>query len=112
MPEPRAQRGGRHRLAVIMSVALAAVYPGARSFTAVAEWVDDPSTSCSPRRRCIGVRVVGVWAWIRTMIGGRRVIAVDGKTLRGARDAAGHLPRPLAAINHGSGGTAPTLVDT
>jgi len=30
--------------------------------------------------------------WLRTtMIAGRRVIAFDGKTLRGARDAAGNL---------------------
>ena len=37
--------------------------------------------------------------WLRTStIGGRRVIAFDGKTLRGARDAAGNLTHLLAGL--------------
>ena len=37
--------------------------------------------------------------WLRTsVIGGRRVIAFDGKTLRGARDAAGNLVHLLAGL--------------
>ena len=33
--------------------------------------------------------LIGAWMWLRTStIGGRRVIAFDGKTLREARDAA------------------------
>src|ERR1700723_1409344 len=38
VPDPRARRGVRHRLAVILSLALCAVLAGARSFTAIAEW--------------------------------------------------------------------------
>jgi len=43
--DPRARRGVRHRLAVILAVILAlavcAVLAGARSFTAIAEWAAD-----------------------------------------------------------------------
>lgn len=35
-------------------------------------------------------RLIGAWMWLHTAtIGGQRAIACDGKTLRGARDAAG-----------------------
>lgn len=124
VPDPRARRGVRHRLAVILSVALAAVCAGARSFTAIAEWAHDapaealgtlgvadrvPSES-TIRRTLARVdatvldQAIGVWARLRTqVVDGRRVIAVDGKTLRGAKDAAGHLTHLLAALDQGSG---------
>ncbi|CDZ87539.1 ISAs1 family transposase [Rhodococcus ruber] len=124
VPDPRARRGVRHRLAVILSVALAGVCAGARSFTAVAEWVHDVPADVLDRlgikgrppsestiRRTLGRldaavldQVIGVWAWLRTgVVDGRRVVAVDGKTLRGAKDAAGHLTHLLAALDQGSG---------
>lgn len=124
VPDPRARRGVRHRLAVILSVALSAVCAGARSFTAIAEWVHDapaealgrlgidgrPPSESTIRRTLARVdaavldQIIGVWAWLRTsVIDGRRVIAVDGKTLRGAKDAAGHLTHLLAALDQGSG---------
>lgn len=124
MPDPRARRGVRHQLAAILSVTLAAVCAGARSFTAIAEWVHDTPTEAlgklgvegqppseSTIRRTLARldaavldQVIGVWAWLRTsMIEGCRVIAVEGKTLRGAKDVAGHLTHLLAALDHGSG---------
>jgi hypothetical protein len=39
--DPRARRGGRHRLAVILALAVCAVLAGARSSTAIAEWAAD-----------------------------------------------------------------------
>ena len=39
--DPRARRGVRHRLAVILAPAVCAVLAGARSFTAIAEWAAD-----------------------------------------------------------------------
>ena len=39
--DPRHRRGVRHRLAVIMGLAVCAVLAGARSFTAIAEWAAD-----------------------------------------------------------------------
>ncbi|QBJ97312.1 ISAs1 family transposase [Rhodococcus sp. ABRD24] len=121
--DPRALRGVRHRLAAILSVALAAVCAGARSFTAVAEWVHDAPVDALQRlgiegrapadssiRRTLARLeaarldwVVGAWAWLRTsMIDGRRVVAVDSGTLRGAKDTAGHLAHLLAALDHGN----------
>jgi hypothetical protein len=41
VPGPRARRGIRHRLAVILDLAVCAVLAGARSFTAIAEWAAD-----------------------------------------------------------------------
>ena len=101
VPDPRARRGVRHRLAVILAVGLAAVVAGATSFAAIGEWVVDADGrvlselgACGGRRpseatirRALG-RVDGdlldglVGAWMRTRVGmlaGRRVIAVDGK---------------------------------
>jgi hypothetical protein len=41
VPDPQARRGTRHRLAVILGLAVCAVLAGARSFTAIAEWAAD-----------------------------------------------------------------------
>jgi hypothetical protein len=47
---------------------------------------------------------IGTWMWLRTsVIGGRSVIAFDGKTLRGARDAAGNLVHLLSGISQQTG---------
>ena len=40
-PDPRARRGVRHRVAVILGLAVCAVLAGARSFVAIAEWAAD-----------------------------------------------------------------------
>jgi predicted transposase YbfD/YdcC len=123
--DPRHRRGVRHRLAVIMGLAVCAVLAGARSFTAIAEWAADADQDTL---RALGVTGVvpsestfrrtlqrldadafddlaGEWAARRTAPGPetRRVIAVDGKTLRGSgHDGEGgrHL---LAAFDHAHG---------
>ncbi|HEX3778668.1 MAG TPA: transposase family protein [Pseudonocardiaceae bacterium] len=117
--DPRKRRGVRHRLAAVLAIAIAATLAGARSFTAIAEWAADAPTETLTR---MGVQrrppseatirrlltrlpadtfdtVIGTWMWLRTStIGGRRVIAFDGKTLRGARDSAGNLIHLLAGL--------------
>ncbi|WP_072691746.1 ISAs1 family transposase [Rhodococcus marinonascens] len=124
VPDPRARRGVRHRFPLILALAVAGVCAGARSFTAIAEWVHDapatvlervgatgPLPSESTIRRTLGRvdatvldRLIGAWMWLRTsVVDGRRVIAVDGKTLRGAKDAAGDLTHLLAALDHTTG---------
>ena len=129
MVDPRARRGVRHGLVFVLTAAVCAVAAGARSFVAVAEWVADLPTeiaaalgvdqrcpSESTIRRLIGRldpdrfdTVIGavVQAFVVAVApaGRRRVLAVDGKTLRGSRhtDTAGvqapgrHL---LAVIDH------------
>ncbi|MFR9800645.1 ISAs1 family transposase, partial [Streptomyces sp. MS06] len=48
--------------------------------------------------------VLGAWALARTaLVAGRRVIAVDGKTVRGARGGGSSAPHLVAALAHGSG---------
>ena len=41
VPDPRARRGIRHRLTVVVTAAICAVVAGYRSYTAIAEWVAD-----------------------------------------------------------------------
>jgi|SRR5271163_4283002 len=125
VPDPRARRGVRHRLAMILSLALCAVLAGARSFTAIAEWAADADQATldalgvvaavpceSTFRRTLQNLdadalddVVGSWAQQRTAPGpgARRVIAVDGKTQRGSGLAGGPGRHLLAALDHAHG---------
>jgi predicted transposase YbfD/YdcC len=123
--DPRHRRGVRHRLAVILGLAVCAVLAGARSFTAIAEWAADADEQTLAR---LGVRravpsestfrrtlqrldadafddLAGQWAAQRTAPGRgrRRVIAVDGKTLRGSGHGQDHSRHLLAAYDHAHG---------
>ena len=123
--DPRHRRGVRYRLAVILGLAVCAVLAGARSFTAIAEWAADADQGTLRRLGLTGTvpsestfrrtlqrldadafdELAGRWAARRTAPGpgGRRVIAVDGKTLRGSghgSDGSRHL---LAALDHAHG---------
>ena len=119
VPDPRKARGKRHGLAGVLGISLAATLAGARSFVAIAEWAADMAPGVLARlgvtgavpcestiRRCLQRlapndldQLIGGWMWLRTTtLGGRRVIAFDGKTLRGARDAAGNLVHLLAGL--------------
>jgi len=124
VPDPRHRRGLRHELAVLLAVGVAAVLAGSRSFTAIGEW----SVALPPPALArLGVRgrapseatirraltrvdaaaldaVVGAWLWTRTVVvGHRRVIAVDGKAVRGARTKQRVAPHLLAALDHATG---------
>jgi predicted transposase YbfD/YdcC len=120
--DPRHRRGVRHRLAGILGLALCAVVAGARSFTAIAEWAADadgqtlhvlgvtgrvPSESTFRRtlqRLDAGAfdDLAGAWAQQATVPGPgqRRVIAVDGKTLRGSASGGEPGDHLLAALDH------------
>jgi predicted transposase YbfD/YdcC len=121
VPDPRHRRGVRHGLAGILAVGLAAVIAGAKSFTAIGEWVADTDTqvlrdlgvgdrrpSESTIRRALGRLDADrldalIGAWMRTRVGilaGRRVIAIDGKTVRGAKAAGRVAPHLVAALDH------------
>jgi predicted transposase YbfD/YdcC len=123
--DPRARRGVRHRLAVILALAVCAVLAGARSFTAIAEWAADTDEAT---RAGLGIRgavpcestirrtlqrldadafddLAGAWAQQRTApaAGRRRVVAVDGKTLRGSASGTRPGRHLLAALDHACG---------
>lgn len=100
---------------------IAAVLTGARSFTAIGEWAAEATGEVLT---CLGMtggaadeatfrrvfakidtatldRVLGAFIWTRTgSVDQRRVIAVDGKTVRGARTAGKTAPHLVAALDH------------
>jgi hypothetical protein len=50
LPNPRARRGIRHRLTVVVTAAVCAVVAGCRSYIAIAEWVADLPDHTAGRR--------------------------------------------------------------
>ena len=125
VPDPRHRRGVRHALPVILALGAAAVLTGARSFAAIGEWVADqpgpalarlgvgtgPRPTESTIRRAFTRldadlldQVIGAYLWTRTRVAdGRRIIAIDGKTVRGARTANAVAPHLVAAFDHTAG---------
>lgn len=125
VPDPRRPRGIRHSLPGLLAVALAAVVSGAKSFAAIGQWAGDAdpdllaalgirrstAPSESAIRRAFGRldatrldAVLGAWMWTRTrVVGQRRVIAIDGKTIRGARTPESSAPHLVAAFDHSHG---------
>jgi predicted transposase YbfD/YdcC len=124
VPDPRMKRGRRHSLAGLLAVGIAAVIGGSRSFAAIGQWAADagpdvlavlgaargPAEESTFRRAFALVsadvldRVLGAWLWTRAaQAGGRLVIAIDGKTVRGAKGKDGKAPHLVAALAHGLG---------
>jgi len=122
--DPRHRRGVRHRLAAILGLALCAVVAGARSFTAIAEWATDADEQTLRMLGVTGVvpsesfrrtlqrldadafdNLAGAWVQEATRPGSkeRRVIAVDGKTLRGSASGGEPGDHLLAALDHAHG---------
>ena len=124
VPDPRKRRGRRHALAGLLATGIAAVIAGSRSFAAIGQWAADagpevlavlgagrgPAEESTFRRAFALVsadvldRVLGAWLHTRAVrAGGRLVIAVDGKTVRGAKSKDGKAPHLVAALAHGIG---------
>jgi hypothetical protein len=127
IPDPRDPRGVRYELVPVLAVAVCATLAGARSFAAIAEWAGDAGPEL---RAGLGLRgavpdLVTIWrvltavdpaaldrvlgSWVTARLAARRVpgrravLAVDGKTLRGARTSQDLAPHLLACLDHGSG---------
>ena len=131
LADPRARRGRRHGLLGLVAVSLCAVLTGARSFAAIGQWAGelDPgqlaqfgleralAPNTSTFRRVFTTldaaaldALFAAFMWTRTATmsgpsGARRVIAIDGKTVRGARssNAAVRAPHLVAAFDHATG---------
>ena len=124
--DPRDRRGVRHPLISVLCLAVVGVLAGCRSLTAIWEHAADlepadlgalgleegralPSES-TIRRVLKDLDPAGLdarltsWFFTRTgAIAGRRVIAVDGKTMRGARTGSNPAPHLLAALDQAAG---------
>ena len=124
--DPRDRRGVRHPLVSVLCLAVTGILAGCRSLTAIWEHAADlepadlgalgleegralPSESTIRRvlqdldPGDLDARLTS-WFFTRTgTIGGRRVIAVDGKTMRGARTGDNPAPHLLAALDRASG---------
>jgi hypothetical protein len=125
--DPRKRRGIRHEAAVILAVAACAVLSGARSLIAMGEWAADlpqdilrrlgcryheekrayiPPSEPTIRRHLQSIdadefdRTINRWLAEQA---DPDAIAVDGKTLKGARNADGKQLHLMSAILHQKG---------
>jgi predicted transposase YbfD/YdcC len=129
VPDPRRPRGRRHGLRSVLLLAVGAVLAGARSYAAIAQWarcaeravaVCGPTPHASTFGRVLATvdpaalqRALTGWALARRegrrrqhtdaarpRTADRTVLAVDGKTLRGARTEDGEQAKLLAVFDH------------
>ncbi|MFD3736427.1 ISAs1 family transposase [Streptomyces sp. NPDC058632] len=129
LPDPRGVRGRRYSLPSLVAAAAASVLAGARSLTAITEWISDaPGWACralgfplDPLTGTVSVphphtlrrllvqldgdaldRAIGAFLAARAAPAGPglRAIAVDGKALRGSRTATTAHLTLLAAMDH------------
>jgi len=124
VPDPRKKRGRRPALAGLLAVRIAAVIAGSRSFAAIGQWAADAGPDVlatlgavrgaaeeSTFRRAFALvsadvldRVLGAWLHATAVrAGGRLVIAIDGKAVRGAKGKDRKAPHLVAALAHGIG---------
>jgi DDE_Tnp_1-associated len=129
VPDPRGARGRRHSLQSVLLLAIGAVLAGARSYAAIAQWAGCAEQAVAvvgptPHATTFGRVLAAVdpaalqralTGWVVTRRDTRRrppgddvrprdedrtVLAVDGKTLRGARDERGGQPKLVAVFDH------------
>jgi predicted transposase YbfD/YdcC len=129
VPDPRHRRGRRYSLQSILLSAITAVLAGARSYTAIADWAvlarpavgvcGRPPSGATIRRVLLAVDPAAVQAaltaWSLACRDAeaadagqtglprnqrRQVLAVDGKSLRGARQRNGQQIKLVAVIDH------------
>jgi hypothetical protein len=129
LPESRKRRGIRHDQTAVLAVAICAVLGGARSYVAIAEWAKrceqnqlrrlglrrtgrtglyQPPSEATIRRVLQGIDAEQVdralTGWVSSLGPSQpEAIALDGKTLRGARGPEGHQVHLLSAVLHGDG---------
>jgi predicted transposase YbfD/YdcC len=128
VPDPRHRRGRRHSLHSVLLLALGAVLAGARSYAAIAEWAalaEQAVAVCGPPPHASTIRRLlsrldtaaleaALTSWVLArrpaaaappatggpVAEGRAVLAIDGKTLRGARGGEGRQTKLVCVYDH------------
>src|SRR5581483_11135056 len=110
VPDPRKRRGRRHGLAGPLAAIGQWAADAGPDILAVLGAARGPAEESTFRRAFALVsadvldRVLGAWLHTRAVrAGGRLVIAIDGKTVRGAKDKDAKAPHLVAALAHGIG---------
>lgn len=126
LPDPRRTQGRRHRLSTILALAAGASLCGMRGYEAMAEWANALGQAARARfgcRRVQGHYVVpslsvirrcliqvdpdaldqALWRWQALQGDPDEALAMDGKTMKGARDASGAQTHILSLVGHQSG---------
>ena len=128
IPDPRFRRGIRHRKLSVVTTALCALICGAHNFTAIAQWTKSCTQSMLKRLGCrlnqktrryeppseptirrllqsIDADAVdqAFSGWLCSLTGEGLAIAIDGKTLKGARQKDGSSVHLLSAFLHQKG---------
>lgn len=125
LEDPRQRRGRRHHQRSILACIICAVISGAQGSTAIAQWVKRLSVPMLRRLRCrrgtdgtyerpseptirrmlaaVNIEQLErqLGDWLHAHAGVDEPIALDGKTLRGSRDA-GRARQLVAALGHHS----------
>lgn len=127
LPDPRQNRGKRHRMISIIATSICAVLCGARSYAAIAQWAQhrtqnqlkrlwsrfndktqqyEPPSEPTIRRtlQSIDAEAVdqAIYGWINSLFSSDAV-AFDGKVLKGARNDDGSQIHLLSAITQQGG---------
>ena len=127
LEDPRKRRGIRHSLISTLAVAICAVLSGARSFVAIGEWSADLPQDLLKRLGCYFHPEKRIYIhpseptlrrhlqsidaakldeimnqWLAEQAD-PDAIAIDGKTLKGAKDASGKQLHLMAAVLHKEG---------
>jgi hypothetical protein len=116
--DPRKRRGIRHPLTNVLSLSVAAVLCGARSYIAIAEWASylsrDTLLRFGCRRKAPSEPTIrrilqkidvdsfdrAIASWLLETLPKVTAVAIDGKTLKGSGDEKVHL---LSAVVHKEG---------
>lgn len=125
IPDYRKPRGMRHSKPAILAISICAVVCGARSFDAIAQWGENCTQNMLKRLGCRRSKETGLYkppseptirrflqevdaeavdqavmGWFQSMMAPQTPIAIDGKTLKGARGQDGRQVHLLSAFVH------------
>jgi len=126
IPDPRRAQGKRHPLASVLAIATAAILCGMRGYKAIAGWAEDLKPRARERFRCrrekgiyrvpsesiirdVLIRVdpsaldAACQQWNKAYARHDLSLAVDGKTMRNAKDEQGRQAHILSVVGHETG---------